>query len=126
MEQREAVKIGERTFLFVRITPNSQKKIMKKFSLTLHDKIAQKLFPSSAVQRDWKKLCRVAFEKNFLWKYFHITPKELRSKNISLKLVGEIQASFFSYFQEGGREYREHLKNLGNSPIQKQQENSAT
>jgi len=93
----QGAEINGKQFPFVRVTVAKQAKIIKRFNPGFFGRMMQILFPLRNNLRMWKRVRSVAFIKTGSWKYLRIIPKELRSSEISLKLAGELQASFFSY-----------------------------
>jgi hypothetical protein len=67
---------------------------------------------STFKKADWNELCRLALKKNFLWKYFRITPKQLRFKNISIRDAGGLQVGFFALQREEQKEQAKLYKDL--------------
>ena len=62
--------------------------------------------------RLWKRVRANAFQKNILWKWFHIIPKEFRHSQMLFNVAGGLQVDFFVYFKAIVQEYEEQLKSL--------------
>ena len=62
--------------------------------------------------RLWKRVRATAFQKNFLWKWFHIVPKEFRHSRMLFNIAGGLQVDFFGYFKAIVSEYEKQLKSL--------------
>ncbi len=134
--KQEGAAVGGKFFPFVRVTPNSQARIMKKMRITRlealafrarlkkQNKMKLSIFEVAILERfertqsrlEWKRVRSVAFIKNFTWRWFGIVPKELRCSNIEVSSTGGIQADFFKYFTGQVEEYRKPLEILKPSP----------
>ena len=100
MSEFQGAKIGDKEFPFVRITIAKQAKYIKRFQTGLFTKFCEIFFSAKNNTRMWKRVRSLAFVRDWKWKYLRIIPKELRCSEISLRLAGEIQASFFDYVRE--------------------------
>ena len=138
------VEVNGRTFEFVRITPNSQAKILKKSRIGFAELLASKIdvkrklgirvsaweasFLAKAQRsqsvRDWKRTRSVAFKRGFVWRMFKIVPRQLWASRVDLNKAGELQASFFAYWQEIAQEYNSHLRSATSSLTPKAQADS--
>ena len=114
----EGAEINGKQFPFVRITIAEHAKIVKKFKPRFRDAISKVFFPENETVRTWKRVRSIAFVKTGLWKYLRIIPVEFRCSEISIKQVGEIQASFFSYVREAGKGSNELLAFVTPSKIE--------
>jgi hypothetical protein len=102
--EENTVLIGGKEFKIARITLANNSKMMK----TISRKDMQ-FFN----RKDWNGLCRVALEMNFLWKYFHVIPKELKWTKVLLSEAGGLQVDFFSRCKAELEEEMKRLESLG-------------
>jgi hypothetical protein len=128
----EGAIIGEKRFPFVRVTESSQPRIVKKISkpnyralifnwftrkkreqyIRLHpnavmgDLVKEGLIYFSVYQskREWKIIRSIAFQKSGLWKWLGIIPKELRCKNIEIRVAREVKKKLDAYLMETVKE----------------------
>lgn len=145
-ESFEGVELNGKQFPFVRITESMQPKIIKKITktnwravlynfwkqkarikyiadnpkATYKDLILEGLVYSSVYQskREWKIIRSVAFQKNFLWKWFGIIPYELRCNVIEIRKAREIKKKFDNYLTETTKGQDEQTNSLNNLPTE--------
>jgi hypothetical protein len=138
-------KPNEKRFPFVRVTESQQPKIVKKLTrvnwrafiynkwnekkrnkyisehpeATYKDLLKEGLVYLSIYQskREWKIIRSVALEKNLLWKWVGIIPKELRCNVIQVKDAREIKKKFDNYLMEVTKEPYERTDSSKDSPI---------
>ena len=139
----EGAIIGEKRFPFVRVTESSQPRIVKKISksnyralifnwftrkkreqyIRLHpsavmgDLVKEGLVYFSVYQskREWQTIRSIAFQKDFFWKWFKIIPKELRCKNIEIRVAREVKKKLDAYLMETVKEQEGQSALLKNS-----------
>lgn len=114
----EGAEINGKQFPFVRVTVAKQVKIIKKFKPTIFNAIAERFFPEGNNKRMWKRVRSVAFVKDWKWKYLRIVPKELRCSEISINMVGGLEARFFAYVREMVKEHDGQLLSATYSKIE--------
>jgi hypothetical protein len=103
MNEQQVIEIGGREFEFARITLANNAKIMRTMKKDIQ----------YFTKKDWIRFCRIALKMNFLWKWFHIMPKELGWNKIDLAVAGGLQVDFFSRYKEGLEKEFKRLESLG-------------
>ena len=99
-----AVVDGKR-FPFIRVTVANEPKLIRRFRPSTFAALLDKYFPLTANARSWKKVRRIAIEKDWKWRYLRIIPKELRCSQIKIQVAGGIQADFFAYCARNRKEF---------------------
>ena len=140
----EGAIIGDKRFPFVRVTESMQPKIVKRITklnwravlwnwwyekkrikyiadnpnATYKDLVLEGLAYSSPYQqkREYKIIRSVAFQKNFLWKWFGIIPYELRCNVIETKDSRPIKKKFDNYLLETTKEPDEPIDSSNDLP----------
>jgi hypothetical protein len=114
-ETFEGAEVDGKRFPFIRISVAMEPKLIKKFLPSTIDAVLNKLFPLTANMRAWKKVRRIALQKDWKWKYLGIIPKELRCSNIKIQVAGGIQADFFAYVTTNHEEFKKLFDSVNNS-----------
>jgi hypothetical protein len=113
----EGAEINGKRFPFIRVSVANEPKIINRFlpHWPYIGRILDHYFPLTANKRAWKKVRRIAFEKDWKWKYFGIIPKELRCSEIKIQVAGGIQVDFFAYVAEARKEFSELIPSVNNT-----------
>ena len=75
-------------------------------------------------KREWKIIRSVAFQKNFLWKYFKVIPYELRCNVIDVRATREIKKKFDNYLLAMTKDQDGQISSSNNLPIENKEAKS--